>query len=259
MINLSKFISLSVFIFALILLASCGSVDKRDRVQTAEDAFKRGMEYFDDEDWIDAKAMFDVVRLQYPTSEYADDAQYYLSRISEERGEYIMAAFNYNRIRKLYPASEYAKTALFKSAESYYKLSPQFERDQEYTQKAIKSFQEFQYLYPDKDSLYDDATQKITELRSKLAHREYFTATLYRKLNAPLAAKIYFDNVINDYDDSEYYEPAYFGKIEVLFEMKKYDDVISLGQLYLRLFNKEDNKARIEELTKQAKALVASN
>ncbi len=257
--ELSKFISLSVFIFTVFLLASCGSVDKKDRVQTAEDAFKRGMEYFDDEDWIEAKAMFDVVRLQYPTSEYADDAQYYLSRVSEERGEYIMAAFNYNRIRKLYPSSEYAKTALYKSAESYYKLSPQFERDQEYTKKAIESFQEYQYLYPDKDSLYSQSTDRIAELREKLAHREYFTATLYRKLNAPLAAKIYFDNVINDYDDTEYYEAAYFGKIEVLFEMKKYDDVLSLGQLYLRLFNKTDNRERIEELTNQAKDLLKTS
>lgn len=256
--ELSKYISLSVFIFAIFLIVSCGSVDKRDRVTTAEDAFKRGMEYFDDEDWIEAKAMFDVVRLQYPTSEYADDAQYYLSRISEERGEYIMAAFNYNRIRKLYPGSDYAKTALFKSADSYYKLSPQYERDQEYTKKAIESFQEFQYLYPDKDSLYGEASVKITELREKLAHREYFTATLYRKLNAPLAAKIYFDNVINDYDDTQYYEPSYFGKIEVLFEMKKYDDVVSLGQLYLRLFNNNDNRERIEELTNMAKEKMKS-
>jgi outer membrane protein assembly factor BamD len=252
---LNKYTSLSVFIIAVMLMMSCGSVDKKDRVQTAEDAFKRGMEYFDDEDWIEAKAMFDVVRLQYPTSEYADDAQYYLARVSEERGEFIMAAFNYNRIRKLYPASDFAKDALFKAADSYYKISPHFERDQEYTVKAIESFQEFQYLYPDKDSLFSVASEKISELRTKLAHREYFTATLYRKLNAPLAAKIYFDRVINDYDDTEYYEPAYFEKIEVLFEMEKYDEVISLGQLYLRLFNKESNKERVEELTKRAAEL----
>ncbi len=123
---MNKYTSLSVFIFAVMLMMSCGSVDKKDRVQTAEDAFKRGMEYFDDEDWIEAKAMFDVVRLQYPTSEYADDAQYYLARVSEERGEFIMAAFNYNRIRKLYPASDFAKDALFKAADSYYKISPHF-------------------------------------------------------------------------------------------------------------------------------------
>lgn len=249
---MNKYISYFVFIFAVSLIISCGSASNKDRVQTAEDAFKRGMEYFEDEDWIEAKAMFDVVRLQYPTSEYADDAQFYLSRISEERGEYIMAAFNYNRIRKLYPSSDYAKIALYKAADSYYKLSPQYERDQEYTVKAIESFQEFQYLYPDQDSTYSEVSGKINELREKLAHREYFTATLYRKLNAPLAAKIYFDRVINDYDDSEYYEPAYFGKIEVMAEMEKYDEVISLGQLYLKLFNTESHRERVQELTNEA-------
>ncbi len=95
-----------------------------------------------------------------------------------------------------------------------------FERDQEYTVKAIESFQEFQYLYPDKDSLFSVASEKISELRTKLAHREYFTATLYRKLNAPLAAKIYFDRVINDYDDTEYYEPAYFEKLKCFLKWK---------------------------------------
>ncbi len=37
--------------------------------------------------------------------------------------------------------------------------------------------------------------------------------------------------------------------------MEKYDEVISLGQLYLRLFNKESNKERVEELTKRAAEL----
>ncbi|MFW6276963.1 MAG: outer membrane protein assembly factor BamD, partial [Bacteroidota bacterium] len=104
--NLAQKISLTL-LFALIII-SCGT-DKIPENMAVEEIYAEGLKQFQDENWLEAKEYFDVIKLQYPASQYADDAQYFLSEINYERGEYIYAAFNYNLLRRVYPGSEYSK------------------------------------------------------------------------------------------------------------------------------------------------------
>jgi len=220
--------------FLAIILISCKSTDKFES-RDPESVFNKAVELFNKEDYLESRNLFEMIKLQYSATEWADDAQYYLGEIAYKRKEYVLAAFNYNQLRRSYPGSVYAKTSLFKTALSFYELSPKFDRDQEYTKKAIQAFQEFQYIYPD-DSLSPEASKKIVELRNKLAYRDYFTANLYRKLDSPHSALIYYNSVIKDYNDTEYYEPSFLGKVQVLLEMEKIDEAKSIIQLYKKNF-----------------------
>lgn len=185
----------------------------------------------EDKDWLEAEKLFDLIRLQYPSSQYADDAQYYLGELHYRKGEYIIASFNFDMVRRSYPMSEYGKLSRFRAAMCYYELSPPFDRDQDYTKKAIQNFAEFQAVYTE-DSLYTEAGKKIDELRNKLARREYETAEIYRKLYTNKSALVYYDFVIEDYPDTEYYEPAFVGKIEALATLKKYDELRTVIDAY---------------------------
>jgi outer membrane protein assembly factor BamD len=243
-----------IFIILLALIAwamvsSCGSADKA-KADSPEKAYEKAMELFKDEDYLDAATYFELITLQYPASPYADDAQFHLAEIDYHEGNYILGAFKYNLLRRVYPGSEYSKESLYKAALCYFEISPKFDRDQEYTKKAIEAFQEFQYLYPE-DELSKKSDEKIAELRNKLAHREYFTATLYRKLDSPRSSIIYFDSVINNYNDTEYFEPAVFGKIEVLFEVGKYDEAESIIEVYKNKFPQGDNISNVNEIALQ--------
>lgn len=241
-------IKILVSVIILITIVSCGS-SKAPESRTADQIYQDGVKYFNDEDYLEAKATFDLIRIQYPASQYADDAQYYLAEISFKKGEFIMSAFNYNMLRRIYPGSPYSKVSLFKTALSYYNESPAYDRDQDYTKKAIESFQEFQYLYPE-DSLYAESTKKIKELRNKLAHREFFTAELYKKLDSPRSSIIYYDAVINNFNDTDYYEQALAGKIETLFLMKKYDQIQSLVTAFKKNFPSSLNNQKFDEMLK---------
>jgi outer membrane protein assembly factor BamD len=190
---------------------------------------------YNEEEWLDAEKTLELIRYQFPASKYADDAQFYLGEIDFRQGEFVLAAYNYNRVRTNYPGSEYARESLFKSALAYIELSPPFDRDQEYTKKAIEALNLYQRLYPN-DNKYSEASDKITSLREKLAEREYFTATLYRKSDELRSTAIYYQSVIDDYPDTSFYEPACFGKIEVLMLMFKYDEALGLIDLYKRRF-----------------------
>ncbi len=234
------------FIGTAIFLDSCGAA-KDKAVRSPEEAYNKAVKLFEEEDYLQAQEQFDVIKLQYPASKYADDAQYYLSEIYFRQKQYIMAAFNFNRIRSLYPNSPYTKEALYKACLCYYNLSPSFDRDQEYTNKAIETMNTFQRIYP-QDSLYAEVDTLINEMRNKLAHREYSIAEIYRKLDSPNSSLIYYDSVIENYPDTIYFERAYIGKIEALTIMKRFGEAKGIIELYKKRFPSGEYKDRVEQL-----------
>jgi len=239
------------FFLLFLIIISCSS-DKTDKTPTPESVYNQAMEYFNDENYFKAKQKFDIIKLQYPASEYAEKAQYYIAECEYFEGNYILAAFNYNNLRRIYPSTSYSKEAMFKAAKCYYELSPSYERDQEYTFKAIESLQEFQYIYPN-DSLSTESSKLIEELRDKLGHKQFQIAEIYMKLEAPRAALIYYDEVINNYDDTKYFEDAFFGKIKALEFMNRFDEAFGLIDIYKRKFPTGVHIDMIQELVKSMK------
>ncbi len=233
-----------------VIFIGCSSADKTE-LKSAESIFEKAMELFNDKEYLEAKTTFDLIRLQYPASQYADDAQYYIAECHYKREEYILSAWNYNMLRRLHPNSNFYKESLFKACLSYFNLSPQYDLDPDYTIKAIKAMSEFQAAYSS-DSLSLTMDTYIQELRNRLAEREYRTAELYfRKLKSLASALIYYDLVINEYDDTKYFEPSYFGKIEVLVAMKKWEQAsTTIGYFYI-LFPKSEYISQVKDLEKK--------
>ncbi|HYF02659.1 MAG TPA: outer membrane protein assembly factor BamD [Patescibacteria group bacterium] len=246
----SVFIRILLSIFAVSwLLAGCASTSTPE-TGGPENIFNLAKSAYADEDYLEAQRLFDVVKLQYPASQFADDAQYYLAEINFKREEYVLAAFAYTQLRRSYPNSEYYREALFKTALSYYQLSPTYDRDQEYTRRAIQSFADYQMLYAG-DSLANESTAKIRELRNKLAQREFSTAELYLKLESPKSAVIYFDAVINDYSDTDFYEQAIAGKAEALSQLRNTEEARRTVDLYVKNFPQGKFRGRMDELAAQ--------
>jgi outer membrane protein assembly factor BamD len=226
-----------IFIVSIILLTtSCKTTNKLE-LTNAEDTFKEGLMLFNKKNYTEALSFFDMIKLQYPGSNIADKALYYTAEINFIRQEYILASFNYNRVRTNFPGSEYAKISAYKAGLSLFNISPSYHKDQEHTIKAIKTLQEFQYVYPDKeDSLYKKTDSMIIKCRSKLAEKDFRIAELYKKLESPRSALIYYESVLKSYDDTEFYEEAFVGKIEMLYWMKRNDEAINTELTYNVVF-----------------------
>ena len=62
--------------------------------RNADEYYEQAFEAFTTEDLARAQKFFDVIKLQYPASKYADDAQYYLAEINVKKNENILAAYN---------------------------------------------------------------------------------------------------------------------------------------------------------------------
>lgn len=195
---------------SLVGLTGCGGSDSAvDEVTTAE-RFEKGMAELEDGDYQTAAEQFEVILLQDPASEYADDAQYYLGETHYRNESYKLAAFHFNRVTRDFPSSPHYKRALYLTGECYYEVSPQFERDQTETENAIRQFEAFRKIYP-RDSLSTVAQDRIESLRSKLAHRLYYIADHYMNRDEYEAAEIYFQRLVDEFPGSEYYSPALEG------------------------------------------------
>ncbi len=230
----------------LLLLAACASLPEPNP-RDVEALYRAARQAYERKDDQLAQKWLEVLRTQHPASQYADEALFLLAEIRFRRSEYVMAAFLYQQLRQSYPSSPHARTALYKMALAYEALSPPYDRDQDYTYKALQVLMEFRQLYPG-DSLLPDVERRIRQLRNKLAQRDYSIAQLYRKLGSPESALIYYDAVLQQYGDTDVAEFGYVGKIETLLELQRWQDAQQLVELYRRLFPNGTQRRVVEAL-----------
>jgi len=241
-----KSLTVTFVVLSALILAGCGSSEQTATL-SADERFEKARALFDKEDYLDAINEFTIVTLQFQGSQHAADAQFYLGECRYRRGEYLLAAFEFGVLKKSYPASPRVAEAQYKLALSYYELSPRPALDQQYTRKAIDEFQSFVEYYPT-NPLAADATAKIRELDGKLAKKLYDAARQYVVLERYAAALRYFDDVIDQYHDSDWAPLAFLDKVELLVNRKKYSDAQTNLSRFLARYPNSVLKARADAL-----------
>jgi outer membrane protein assembly factor BamD len=217
-------------------LAGCSSKETTTNL-SAEERFQHAKGLFDNEDYLEAINEFSIVTLQFQASPYADDAQFYLGECRFKRHEYLLAANEYNILRRNMAASPLVPDAQYKIGLCYYDLSPKSSLDQQYTKKAIEELQTFVEYYPGNEHAAD-ASEKIRELNTRLAMKQYNSARLYARMEYYKSAIAYYDDVIEKYHDTEYAPLAHLGKVEALIARRKYADAdAELKRFYERFPN----------------------
>lgn len=237
-------------IITLLFLFACGSgVRKQDLGPDAY--FEYAKKKFDDGDYVEAITDFTVIVLKFSGNPVVDDAQYYLAESHFKEGEHIIAVAEYNKLLSDYPQSEYRVLAQFKRGMAFYEMSPRPELDQEYTRKAIRSFQEFVEENPGHE-LTSKAESFIAELRSKLAKKKLTGGDTYRKKGEYEAAIIYYDLVIKEFFDSPPAGDAMYWKGHSLVKLKQYDEAQTTLTLFLEKFPEHKNANKAKELIEES-------
>ena len=231
-----------IMIFALGFWGCSSSYDTASMYP--EQRYQFALKLYNNRNYEDALKEFQSLVLQYPGSTIVDSSQFYLGQTRFQREEYIMAAYEYSRLIKNMPASKLVPEAQYMLAECYYRLSPDYSLDQKYTIKAIQELQAFIDFFPT-DSKVPDAEKKIAEMNDKLAHKEYYTAYIYTKLEYYNAAIAYYDNVIDNYHDTQYAPMALYDKIKLLVQRKRNSEALTNIAKFL---DKYPNDSRVKEL-----------
>lgn len=242
---------ITLFTFIL-LIAACNQKQYIRPGDTLPVAFGKAKLLYEAGKYRDAAEAFETVLGIGRGTEMGKEAQFMLAESYHKSKQYILAAAEFERFVTFFPKDDKKARAEFLSAESYYKLSPVYKLDQEYTNKSIESFRLYLNNNPS-DSLVDQASDRIKEMREKLARKlfeaaEYYvrTADISVRTNQYESAAIYYDNILEKYPETSYAERALAYEIQALVnsadksvrerQLERYEKAVAQYEKYLQLF-----------------------
>ncbi|UCG21227.1 MAG: outer membrane protein assembly factor BamD [Deltaproteobacteria bacterium] len=194
-------IALALIFFLMVGgLAGCACLTGKKEIESAEELAEKGMESFEDEDYIDALKAFNTLKERYPYSRYAILAELKVADAHFHRKEYPEAIAAYEDFVELHPKNEAIPYVKYQIGVCYYEQMLSKDRDQTPTRWAILSFERL--LKEHGDSAYAmEARKKINDCRKLLAEHELYVGRFYYKSKHYSAALGRFEGVLTDYMD----------------------------------------------------------
>ncbi len=246
-LNLKRYLSVLAALAVIFWISGCSSSGSTISTDDPEKAFDQAKRKLDRGDYVEAVDDFSFLKIRFPGTAISDKVQYYLAVSYFRQKEYLLAAYEFDSFLKNYPLSPLAPDAMFMLGSTYYELSPKFSLDQEFTREAIGELLAYIEQYPE-DSHTAEAEKKINELRNKLAYRDLYTADLYMKTNNFKAAALYYQNVYENYIDSEWADDALLGQAEAYLGGWKYEEAQKIVDKFYKLFPKSPLKPKADLL-----------
>jgi len=197
-----------------------------------EASWEKIKNYFERERYLDSSEHLEIFLINYAGSTLSDSAQYLLAESHYFMKEYIISASEYEKLMVQYPRSPLVAQSEYKLGLSYYELSPSYHKEQQYSTKAIEMFQLFVEDFPS-SSLVPEAEERIQELRTKLAKKEFQAGKLYHRMTEYEAARMYYQSVLDDYYDTEYAEDAQLLKADSWADQKEWMEAQAAYQAFL--------------------------
>jgi len=195
------------------VLGCAGSIPKIP--DTPEAGLAKGDSYFQRGKYFEAQELYKGFLSRFPGHDRSDYAQFQLAESYFRNEEYPLAAAEYQVLMSNYGYSEYVDDALFQIGVCFWLESPRPERDQQKTADALSRFEQFLQIFPG-SPLAEQAKGRIAEIHAKLAEKAFHTGYFYYRRNKPQAALIYFDRIIANHPNNEYWARAVYYKALIL-------------------------------------------
>jgi len=200
---MKKFKIFYILSLTIFLLLSCSKEIKLENIGF-EKSFKIAKEKFNENNFREAINDLNTIVLNYGGENGIDSAQFLIGKSHYQLEEYYSAAYEFTKLSESFPESQLIEDSYFNSAECYRELSPRYTLDQKETFTAISKYQLYLDLFP-KGKFALQAGENIKELRVKIARKNYEAGLLYLKLDQPRAAKVYFNEIIDNFYDTSFY------------------------------------------------------
>jgi len=151
----------------------------------------------------DVVEIFETVIKNAPYGDYAAPSQYKIGLFLMEKRQFQEARDEFEKVINDYPESEWAKAAKYQIATADAKRAGSAQYEQATTEVAVQQFEEFLEEFPDAE-LSDEAKEQVRKLRDTEAENSFVIAEFYEKRKNPEAAKIYYQDIIDDYPNTKW-------------------------------------------------------
>jgi outer membrane protein assembly factor BamD len=148
-----------------------------------------------------AANIYKMVIKNYPYYEKADEAQYRIADCYMQMKKYEIARIEFDKVSSQYPDSPLIDDAEYQKGICWSKESTRFPNSEQLFEKAIKSFEEFIARYPESEFV-DEAKEELENLNNRKSEKIYQVAKFYEKSGDMNAAKIYYQQVIEQFPNS---------------------------------------------------------
>ena len=193
-------------ILLLFLFTSCGTYKVSSESSSNKIDYVKNL--IEDEKYSRAIDELNYIMFNDPLSEYTALAQFYIGECYFYLNDFSQSIIEYNKyLTRNDSIEELVKKSQFMLCKCYFNISLEYNKDQSDTYIAIEKLQYFIEKETMRDYI-EDIEIMILDLRTKLAKKDFFTAKLYIKLEELDAAIIYYENIVNDYYDTEFVNSA---------------------------------------------------
>ena len=200
------------FLIALtfvLLFSSCSDFQRSLKSKDNALKYDKAVEYYNDEDWYRAEALFNDVMPIFRGTGKAKDMTYMYANCQYNLGDRLLAVHYFRTFSRTWPRDSMAEKADFMVAQCLYEESPRYNLEQSNTMKAIEGFQYFVNKYPT-SAMEDSALILQGKLRKRLEKKSYNDSRLYYQLRNYKSAVISLKNTLKDFPESEYREEIMF-------------------------------------------------
>ncbi len=196
-----------------------------------EDEFERAMEFFYNKKYDAAIKSFEKIIFYHASTDFVDDAQFYLAKAYFEEKDYTQATTEFEYLIRNFPNTPFLEQSYLLRAKAYFLKAPGYEKDQTETKEAISLLDDFLTRFPNTN--YSDTAKSLILLaRNRLAKKELENGRLYLKIKEYESAVLYFKYVIENFPETPSADEARF----------------LLGQTYEKLGKIEEAYASYKEL-----------
>lgn len=247
-----------LFVFLLIAVSSCKS--SFEKIRTSNDPEKILIEankYYDDEKYMNAQILYEIILPYYKGKKEADDIYYKFAYTYYNLKDYLVASHYFKSFASSFANSPKKEEALYMTAYSEYMMSPNRKLEQSQSEKAIEDFQIFVNTYPSSDRL-EKCNQLIDELRQKMEEKEYDQGQLYYNLGRYVSAVVAFENMLKEFPETKKEEDVRFmilkssynyAKNSVLEKrIERYEDTISKYNSFIKRYPQSKDKNKAEKI-----------
>lgn len=179
------------------MAAACASVPPYQGL-TTEQLYELGVRKFEEKNWDEAVRVFERFLTAEASSPRVAEARMYLARAYFDKKEYLTAAAEFSRIVDRHPGHPLAPEASLGICRSYASLSPHVQRDQSYTEQAVRACGNTLMDFPG-TPVVAQAREIRDRMVEKLAEKLFIAGDFYFRRKLYHSAILYFGHVLRDY------------------------------------------------------------
>ena len=256
--------NLLIILVIAITLSSCSEYQKALKSEDVGVKYKMGEKMYNDGKFAKANRIFEQIIPSYRGKPQAEKLMFLNADASYQQGDYYISGYHFERFVSSYPRSEKLGEASFKSARSYYELSPVYSKDQTETITALEKLQEFINQFPESENVAK-ANEYVKELDYKLEKKAFEIAKQYNRISDYKSSIAAFDNFISDFPGTKLREEALYVRFDSAYQLAsksveyKKKDRLETAKTYYNQFTKryansdftEEARSKAEDIDRQ--------